>query len=771
MTKHSIYILAFTVLTLSTQNVIAQTETGGANFTGTLIDADSSKPVKDGYVSLARGDSLIGFATSGKNGRFGISGLPSGKYAVSVNALFFKDFTDTLTISGKAKDVTYALNREVKSITLQDVTVTADRSHIIGRTANGQRFYLSEKAKKLHNPFQALQEIPLLISDPSSSSVKTLDGKTPLILIDGNRVNSGIAPINPADIESIEVINTVSARYLQEGIGGIVNIKLKRKSAPYVWLEAATRHDLPADHGFGVFYFEIGNRKYSLYGRTVYDYTYHDDTEADVARQNTTYTQNFTQAARTDKHSRPGELLFKWSLTPKDYFAAHGYADISRDKTHGEGKGLFTQAEDEAYAFSTGGNDKSLIATTSLCCKHSFSSGNNLEVRLAYNFNRDNYSETRTEQYGGNTTGRETLFKSRRHSGSLMIDYARDFKNGTSIAFGSHTSLKRDNIANRAALPSPAFVHEELNQYVYGDIGGKTRNVYYMLSAGVEGIWLKAGNAGNHYFRPRGSLSVTWTPDGHNSLQLSYTLTNDAPAVANLNPYNISTDSLVVETGNPYLMPQTMHYAGLAYTFNTGGLYLTPSVYYKRITDMIEQYGFTENGVYTNTYANLWHFSQAMAGASASYRFTWGRVYAGGGWYANRFKGRKPRNMAYASLGFNARAGKFSFYGTVDYNSMDAGANSCTRYYRPSTAEIQANYNFTPDFYIALCLQHFTGRLDTKTVTKDGSFRQATLTRHTDRCLRPWILVRYTFHKNDNKKIKLGKVLRSLEDGISIQRK
>ena len=469
MMKHSICILAFTALTLSTQNVIAQTKTGGASLTGTQVDADSSKPVKDGYVSQTRGDSPVGFATSGKDGSFSISGLPYGEYTVSINALFFKDFTDTLTINEKTKNITYALSREVKDITLQDVTVTADRSHIIGRTANGQRFYLSEKAKKLHNPFQALQEIPLLISDPSSSSVKMLDGKTPLILIDGNRINSGIAPINPADIESIEVINAVSARYLQEGIGGIVNIKLKRKSTPYVWLEAATRHDLPTDHGFGVFYFEIGNRKYSLYGRTVYDYTYHDDTEADVARQNTTYMQNFTQAARTDKHSWLGELLFKWSMTPKDYFAAHGYADISRDKTHGEGTGLFTQAEDEAYAFSSNGNDKSLIATTSLYYKHSFSNSNTLDVRLAYNFNRDNYSETRTEQYGGNTTGRETLFKSRRHSGSLMIDYARDFKNGTYIAFGSHTSLKRDNIANRAALFSPAFVHKELNQYVYGD--------------------------------------------------------------------------------------------------------------------------------------------------------------------------------------------------------------------------------------------------------------------------------------------------------------
>lgn len=160
-----------------------------------------------------------------------------------------------------------------------------------------------------------------------------------------------------------------------------------------------------------------------------------------------------------------------------------------------------------------------------------------------------------------------------------------------------------------------------------------------------------------------------------------------------------------------------------------------------------------------------------MAGASASYRFPWGRVYAGGGWYANRFEGRKPRNMGYASLSFNARAGKFSFYGTVDYNSMDADVNSYTRYYRPSTAEIQVNYNFTPDFYVALCLQHFTGRLDTKTVTKDGTFRQVTQTRYKDRSLRPWILVRYTFRKNDNKKIKLDKVLDSYEKGISIQRK
>lgn len=119
MMKHSICILAFTALTLSTQNVIAQTKTDGASLTGTLVDADSSKPVKDGYVSQTRGDSPVGFATSGKDGSFSISGLPYGEYTVSINALFFKDFTDTLTINEKTKNITYALSREVKDITLQ----------------------------------------------------------------------------------------------------------------------------------------------------------------------------------------------------------------------------------------------------------------------------------------------------------------------------------------------------------------------------------------------------------------------------------------------------------------------------------------------------------------------------------------------------------------------------------------------------------------------------------------------------------------------------
>lgn len=123
---------------------------------------------------------------------------------------------------------------EEEAMELDEVAIIADRSQVVTRTANGQRFYLSEEAKKKRNPFQALQEVPALISDANTSSIKMANGSSPLILINGNVLNSGINPISPSDIESVEVINSVSARYLQEGVTSIVNIKLKQNVKPYI---------------------------------------------------------------------------------------------------------------------------------------------------------------------------------------------------------------------------------------------------------------------------------------------------------------------------------------------------------------------------------------------------------------------------------------------------------------------------------------------------------------------------------------------------------
>lgn len=229
--NRTVYILIVTLLTFMSNAASGQDKSMNA-FTGTLIEAGTDKPVEDGYVGIMQGDSLVWFGATDKNGHFSVDGLAKGEYTVSISALFFKDMSARLVVGDTLRNVVYELTREEKNIQLDNVTVTADRSQIVTRTANGQKFFLSDKARRLSNPFEALQEIPLLISDPAMSKVTMLNGKSPLVLIDGNRINSGISPINPSDIESVEVINVVPARYLQEGISGIVNIKLKRRRHP-----------------------------------------------------------------------------------------------------------------------------------------------------------------------------------------------------------------------------------------------------------------------------------------------------------------------------------------------------------------------------------------------------------------------------------------------------------------------------------------------------------------------------------------------------------
>ncbi len=676
-------------------------------------------------------------------------------------------YAQTETTTSPTKSTTI----ESDTTLLEEVTVVADKSDIVTRTANGQIFYLSKEARKQHNPFKALQEIPMLISDPSAATLSTIDGNSPLILVDGNRVNTGISPIDPADIQSVEVITNPSARYVKDGVKAIVNIKLKRKKNPYIWYELATRHDLPLDEGFGVGYFEIGNPKYSIYGRSYVSYIYHDDINSDVTREDADYAQTFNQKNRKDNHEWLGELLFKANPGKADYFAAHAYATISNTKNRISGEGELSSITTAPYQFKSRSMDRSVIITGSAYYKHSFSKDNELELRVAYNFNRNKLSNERNDNFYPyeNSVFTDMLFNNRRHSGSLIIDYQNSYSKHAMFSAGAHTTIQHDRIEHRNT-PYSIFRHNQASQYIYAGWSNKFFDQLWLLcSAGIEGIWLKADTFSNHHFRPRISMSATWQINAHNSISLDYQLTNDAPNVSQLNPFNTSTDMMVISKGNPYLRPQYMHFLPLSYTFNTGGLYIRPYLYYKRINSMLSTTGYTDdNGVFVSTYENHGHFTQLYSVLNISYRLKHGRIYLSGGWYGNYFKGQTAHSILTTGAGFNYTIGNLSLYGNMNYDNRSISSISVTRYRQPYSASLQINYNFTPDFYIGACIQHFTGKYNTITTTHTGSYTATTYDRYTDKNIRPWVILRYTFRKNANRKINLDKVLNSDEEGIRL---
>lgn len=735
------------------------------SFSGVVID-EKRETLPGVQVMLSINDSLFAAALTDEKGNFSIKNLSKREYELQINYPGYNVLEEKLNLQ-RSLNTEYMLMPQ-GNVELDDVMITADRSDYVKRTATGHIFYLSEQAKNSGNPYRALKEIPRLISNEALQKITMEDGSTPLVLIDGNTMNSGVAPIDPKEIESVEIMDVVNARYLRTGAKHILNIKLKKKTAPYTFFETATRHDVPIRNGMGVVYFEIGNQKYSLYSRAAANYTYDNNTETQGWQRGENYYKQNDGVIRENSNYQLGELLFKWKFTEKDYLAAHAYGQQKLKKIRSWGTGEYQTDYLQDFDYTAFNRNDAYILTGSLYHKHYFTDDKTLETTLAYNKNGDDSDEEREEIYPDWRYRNLYKYRNKRSSGSLNIDYSWSWGEVNSLNVGSETMYVNDHI-NQVSEGYPVFRHRAWNEYLYSAFSSKTGNLFYMASAGIEGIWLRAGNVSNRYIKPRASFSGTYEFSRNHSSRMSYTLTNTAPAVGQLNPYNTSTDSLVVVKGNPELLPVQNHQIESSYTFNKSGWYLTPSTSYSIYTDRIEPFGFSENGIYTSTYRNMGRFKTLTLGGSVSYRLNkWGRIYANAYHHVDYFSGMDPLKSFSCGGGFMATYKKWTFSGDISYQNYQYTPVSRLTQVTPEYSQVQVNYNFTKNFYIAVALPYFWGTLRSDITTHSGTYRSFSSNRMIDQSAHPWILLHYTFRKNNKQKIKLDNIIKSKEKGISL---
>lgn len=734
-------------------------------FSGVIAN-EKDKRLEAVQVLLTAGDSLVAMTLTDAKGEFRIEALKNGEYEVHIHELGYSSIDEKLYIRKRDIKMDFTLLPEMTG-ELSEVQVTANRSEHVERTATGQIFYLSEEAKNSGNPYRALKEIPKLEVNEANQKISMANGSSVLILINGNKVNSGVNPIDPKEIESVEVVDVVSARYLKDGVRNILNIKLKKKASPYRFFEVMNRHDFRIRRGVGAVYFEVGNPQYSLYGRTAGEYIYNDDAETRSFQQNTGYQKAMNGIARNNQREQLAELQFRWLPTDKDYFVAHVYEQgkLQKDKTWGDG--FLEKDTKENLDYASRSRDKSYIFTGTLFHKHSFTPDNTLETTFAYNKNQNKNRSTRQEIYPDWLYDNYYEYKNDRSSYNLAVDYSYIWNEVNSLNVGSETNFVNDRI-HQISDHYPVFRHREWTEYLYAGFSSKVGNFYYMLSAGIEGLWLKAGEADNHYFKPRASVSGTYQFNDSHSLQFSYTLTNTPPSVHSLNPYNTSTDSLVITRGNPHLLPTQNHLWQTYYTFNKGGLYITPSIGYAIDTDVIDPYGYTENGIYISSYRNSSTYKEILAGCNMSYRWKNFRAYGGVYEQVYYFDGLDAKKSFIGNFGARFTYKKFTFNTDCYYVSRAYTPVSTTRTYAPTYSLLQFTYNFTPLFYISVALENGMGMMRQAVTTESSGYRSYNFRRMKDQSFCPWVLIRYTFRKNVGRKIKENKLMESKEQGISL---
>lgn len=732
-----------------------------------MVVSNEGEPIVGAQMMLSDNEELIALALTSDEGTFEIEKIPNGSFIIEINALGFSEYVQTLTFNGDKLDLRFTLQSD-KETMLDELVVVGDR---INQTATGEIYYLSEKAKKSRNPFAALSEIPRLRVNVALQSIKMQDGTSPIVLVDGKPVNTGVNPINPEDIASVEVIEVVSARYLQMGYQNMLNIKLKRKRSPYQFYQLATRSDILPGYGFGVGYFEVGNPKVSLFGRLSLNGTLNRDSDYEQWQEESGFHKSSKGTTRNNAHGTNGDLILKWQISKCDYMAAQFYGNKNKVQNEMNGEGVRRQITETPFTLASSSIDDSYVLTGGLFYQHDFRDKSQLQARYGYNKNRNKLDGDRIEAFVGRTENKYLFeYDNQRSSMNLEVNYIKQWQNGSSLDVGSNTRWINDQI-NQISEQLPVFKHRRFDEYLYASFASQVGKLKYMLSAGLEGIWLDAGGEKNSYWRPRFSLSGNYVINKKNTLRLNYRLTNTSPSVGQLNPYNTSSDPLVITKGNYKLIPEQIHTLSLNYRLRVGRFNLTPlTATYNHYTDRIAPYSFVDKGILVNSYLNEGKFDFLYWGANIDYTFKDGMSYAyiGGGQNRYYFPAQKVKTSPIINAGVWWYKGKYMVGADVSWQKFSYTPQSETKYLSPAFAQVQVNYNFTPDFYIAVALQNVGGPIISETHSVAGSFKSYNWNRATDLGFRPWILLRYTIRKHTKEKIRIGNVLQSQEQGIKL---
>ena len=755
-------VLSLSFFILHSPNIQAQSYI----IKGKVVDEDDY-PVSYATVALlSRTDSahLAGGLTD-ENGEYSIT-CDSARVIGRISYIGMQTSYQSLE---KGRPVTSILRMDTRE--LEEVVVEGDRTYRLKRTATGEIYYLSKYAKNSKDPFKALQEIPRLQVNRLEQSVKTADNNSLLILIDGQSVNSGIAPIDPKDIESVEIMDVTTARYLQSGINKILNIKLKRKRSPYQWYQFETSHFLPVEQGNIRGYFEVGSPVFSLYGNTSLMYTHGKEWNQSEYQSIGGASKNSVYRNRDDSFTPHGVLMGKWNINKRNYFAAKVEGHYSRQEIENNGTGTLTYNSPMPYTLTTENLKQYYILTASSYFKHEFTERKVLEMELNYNYNGDKTEGEREELFNQSQGGQDLYsfkYKNRRTSATLEIDYSSRWGNSNSLNLGCSTQLTDDHV-DKITDQFPLFVHRKWNEYVYASFSSMWKQIRYMVSGGLQGMWLKSGEVDSHYFRPHVSISGSYTSSSLHAIRLSYQLSNNSPLTAQLNPYNISTDPLVVIKGNPDLKPEVKQNISLNYSLYRKSFYIGYGMGYTFSTDVVESYGYVNDSVFVRSFRNSGHYgSLRLAEPFIMYSLPngTGQISLSGSHVIDYFKDMNAKHRNEVSLLVNLTFGKWSFFGNLMFNDYKYSPLTKTKYSTPTLSLLQVGYEATPNLYVGISSMWLCGnKMETSTEVEGFS---SLVKSSKVNSWSPFFTLRYTIRKNPKRKIRLDNVLQSSEKGIEL---
>ncbi len=607
---------------------------------GLLLD-EQQKPVPFATVALFRtGETaLLTGAVSNESGRFELQARP-GSYFLKITVLSYQEkVVQGVTVGSQPVEIgTVKLVPSAKN--LEEVVIKGEQS-VMELALDKKIFHVGKDlANAGGTATDLLRNVPSVAVDVEGNISLRGSGSV-RILIDGRpsglvslKGGAGLQQLQGSMVERIEIITNPSARYEAEGMGGIINIILKKDQSQGFNGSFDLIAGNPANYGAAA-NLNFRHRKVNFFvnytgsyrntpGRnSLYQRVFEDDTTITSRQRMESRLNGRFNTARggidffiNSKNTLTGAYTWRKSIGKR--FANIDYLDYAPNTEVLSSLTYRTQDETETEPNSE----------YALSWKRTFArSGHELTADLRYLDNWESSDQLFTERRflpGATRPVGDTLFQRSLNDETekqwlAQIDYVQPFGKDGKFEAGARSSFRDmtndftvlQRVTQTVWEPLPNltndFLYEENIHALYGILGNKAGKFSYQ--AGLRAEWtdvtttLRLTREVNprRYANLFPSVHLTYELPRQHALQVSYSRRVRRPNYNDLSPFMTYSDARNFFSGNPDLNPEFTDAFELGHiqTMRKGSI--SSSLYYRHTTGKILRIRRVDENGFSNT--------------------------------------------------------------------------------------------------------------------------------------------------------------------------
>lgn len=635
-------IILFLLNFLIFSSVFAQNDrpTGKAEISGIVFDQRLGEVLP--YVTIAvksknSGD-IVGGQISDESGKFLITQLPVGSYQIEFQFMGYQTFQKEVTISRKNEKVDLGEINLVEEVTqLEGVEVVAERSTLEQRIDRKVINIGKDLATTGPTAADLMANIPSVSIDPNGA-ISLRGNENVRILVDGKPTNLNaeqlLQQIPSSSIKKIELITNPSAKFIPDGMSGIINIVL-HKNTNLGWNGNVTG-GLTA----GQEYRFSGSISANYRTKKANFFLNYGNTDGPnptfgwiIRPEDPSYEVWRAMSDRTTHLIKTG---IDYSLSDKTLLSAYTIQnkyieDLDRSTT------IDFLEDDSRYLGQRYFSDvRNLTSTYNLDITHDFSQKSKLEFEVDYSsFHQDDVSDYLFE---GDFVADEAveIIKIDRNNTTINLDYTRSGLNESQLQLGAEIRVQRTDNDYQTTHPNfnPSFFQFDREIYSgYFNYSQQINKWSYQVGARVEAFEMvgnleETGEPSQRFSSPIFSIYpsffLSYVPDPEkqkDAFNLSISRRVDRPNLVQVTPIRVWGSARITNIGNPALVPQFTNSIEFNYTRQLKKGNITTGAFVRRIEDEITRFAFNApedpDNIYFsyNNYRNNTSYGFEMSGS------------------------------------------------------------------------------------------------------------------------------------------------------------